>query len=380
MVDLFIVNRRIGSIGILIMLLIGMLTHSIPKAGGEETESVLQSNPIPLHLNLKESAKFSPETRSDVEYIASEEKYSSYSQNTPWPVSTRNKGEFKSMGTWESDPISHEVTINSVMFNLWWVEDPDDEDYEANLELRWTVFLDGEQIFQYEDNEDDNDGDEYEDGTGPCDQTRDNPCEYAESPTNDFPETVVQSGQTLSLEAEMKAFQAIYIYYDNMSRDSGMMIQANAVSFGKSSIGSNTVGFEFIEAWGTDVQEAIDGNFLTIIVENIELDNSQQVSGYPLIGRGETYFFNGTGVDSITVTWKIDNEYAKLDQTIISFSYARKASTTTPPISVNIVDLPVSGSEGTGDGEGVLDKVLPGFEILAVSLALVAVSLKRREL
>ena len=218
------------------MLLIGILTHSIPKADGEEAESGLQSNPIPLHLNLKESAKFSPETRSDVEYIASEEKYSSYSQNTPWPVSTRNKGEFKSMGTWESDPVGHEVTISNVMFNLWWVEDPDDEDYEANLELRWTVFLDGEQIFQYEDNEDDHDGDDYADGTGPCDQTRDDPCEYAESPTNDFPETVVQSGQTLSLEAEMKAFQAIYIYYDNMSRDSGMMIQANAVSFGKSSI------------------------------------------------------------------------------------------------------------------------------------------------
>ena len=379
MVGLFVVNRRIGSFGILIMLLIGILTHSIPTADGEEAKSGLQSNPIPLHLNLKESAKFSPETRSDVEYIASEEKYSSHEQNTPPPFSTRNKGEFKSMGVWESDPVGHEITISDVMFSLWWVEDPDDEDYAANLELRWTVFLDGEQIFQYEDNEDDHDGDDYADGTGPCDQTRDDPCEYAESPTNDFPETVVQSGQTLSLEAEMKAFQAIYIYYDNMSRDSGMMIQANAVSFGKSNIGSDTVGFEFVEAWGTNVQEAIDGNFLTIIVDSIELDNSQQTSGYPKIGKGTTYSFNGTDVDSVTVTWKIEDEYAKIDQTIISFSYARKASTTTPPISINIVDLPVSSSEKAG-GDGVLDKVLPGFEILAVSLALVAVSLKRREL
>jgi len=266
-------DRRIVAIGILLMLLTGILTQSIPAADGEEAESGLQSNPIPLHLNLKESAKFSPETRSDVEYIASEEKYSSHEQNTPPPVSTRDKGEFKSMGVWESDPIGHEITISDVMFSLWWVEDPDDEDYAANLELRWTVFLDGEQIFQYEDNEDDHDGDDYADGTGPCDQTRDDPCEYAESPTNDFPETVVQRGQTLSLEAEMKAFQAIYIYYDNMSRDSGMMIQANAVSFGKSNIGSDTVGFEFVEAWGTNVQEAIDGNFLTIIVDSIELDN-----------------------------------------------------------------------------------------------------------
>ena len=175
------------------MLMTSIFAYSAPTVQGEETENGLLSNPIPLHLNLKEAAEFSPETKSDIEYIAAEEKYSSHEQNTPPPVSTRNKGEFKSMGMWESDPVGYEVTITSVMFNLWWVEDPDDEDYAANLELRWTVFLDGEQIFQYEDNEDDNDGDEYEDGTGPCDQTRDNPCEYAESPTNDFPETVVQS-------------------------------------------------------------------------------------------------------------------------------------------------------------------------------------------
>jgi hypothetical protein len=372
-------NRRIGAIGILLMLLTGILNQSIPTVEGEEVESGLLSNPIPLHLNLKESAKFSPETRSDVEYIASEEKYSSHEQNTPPPVSTRNKGEFKSMGVWESDPVGHEITISDVMFSLWWVEDPDDEDYAANLELRWTVFLDGEQIFQYEDNEDDHDGDDYADGTGPCDQTRDDPCEYAESPTNDFPETVVQRGQTLSLEAEMKAFQAIYIYYDNMSRDSGMMIQANAVSFGKSNIRSDTVGFEFVEAWGTNVQEAIDGNFLTIIVDNIELDNSQQTSGYPKIGKGNTYSFNGTDVDSVTITWKIEDEYAKIDQTIISFSYARKASTTTPPISLNIGDLPQS-SAGNSGGGGLLKETLPGFEILAVLLTFVVVALKRREL
>ena len=360
------------------MLLTAIFTLTAPIVSGVEAGEVLQSNPGPLHLNLKESAGFSPETRSDIAYIAAEEKYSSHEQNTPPPVSTRNKGEFKSMGTWESDPVGYDVTISSVMFNLWWVEDPDDEDYEANLELRWTVFLDGEQIFQYEDNEDDNDGDDYNDGTGPCDQTRDDPCEYAESPTNDFPETVVQRGQTLSLEAEMKAFQAIYIYYDNMSRDSGMMILANAVSFGKSKIGSDTVGFEFVEAWKTNVREAIDGNFLTIIVENIELDNSQQTRGYPQIGDGTTYAINGTDTKSVMVTWKIENEYAKLDQTMISFSYARKASTTTPPISVNIADLPRLSADSSGSDDGILP--IPGFEIIVATLALVIIASKRREL
>ena len=98
-----------------------------------------------------------------------------------------------------------------------------------------------------------------------------------------------------------------------------------------------------------------------------------------MIGKGATYSFNGTDVEAVTVTWKIEDEYAKLDQTIISFSYARKASTTTPPVSINIVDLPVSSSEGAG-GDGVLDKVLPGFEILVTTLVFVTVALRRREL
>ena len=356
------------------MLIASIFASSITIVKGEETENGLLSNPIPVHLNMKEATEFSPETISDIQYIAAEEKYSSHEQNTPPPVSTRNKGEFKSMGIWESDSISYEIKITEVMFNLWWVEDPDDEDYAANLELRWTVFLDGEQIFQYEDNEDDHDGDDYADGTGPCDQTRDNPCEYSESPTNDFPETVVQNGQTLSLEVEMKAFQAIYIYYNNMSRDSGMMIMANAVSFGNSNIGTGMVGFEFVEAWRTNVQESIDGNFLTIIIDGTEIDNSQQASGYPQITEGATYDFNGTGLRSIVVTWKIEDEYAKLDKTVISFSYARKEASTTPPTSINIADFPQLKAN-VKDEESV-----PGFEVLMSIVAIVLVSSRRREL
>ncbi|HJO28169.1 MAG TPA: hypothetical protein QF708_01970, partial [Candidatus Poseidoniia archaeon] len=158
------------------------------------TQGELQGSTQPLHLNLKEGPAFSPETVANVEQEAIEERYYSHTQNTPDPISTRNKGDWKSMGTWESDASLYDVTISDVVFNLWWVEDPNDENYEANLELRWTIFLDGQQIFQYEDNEDDNNGDDYEDGTGPCPQTRDDPCEYAEPPTGTFPNTLVERG------------------------------------------------------------------------------------------------------------------------------------------------------------------------------------------
>jgi hypothetical protein len=63
---------------------------------------------------------------------------------------------------------------------------------------------------------------------------------------------------------------------------------------------------------------------------------------------------------------------------MISFSYARKASTTTPPISVNIADLPRLSADSSGSDDGMLP--IPGFEIIVATLAFVIIASKRREL
>ena len=97
----------------------------------------IESTPVPIHLNLKESAKFSPETSGDLERVAIEEKHSSYETSSPF---TRNKGDWKNMGTWESDSVKYDTQISNIMFNLWWVEDTNEEDYNAALDLQWTVY------------------------------------------------------------------------------------------------------------------------------------------------------------------------------------------------------------------------------------------------
>ena len=80
-----------------------------------------ESNPVPIHLNLKESAKLSPETSGDLERVAMEEKHSSHDSNpgAGTPASTRNKGDWKSMGTWESDGVNYDTTINNIMLINW---------------------------------------------------------------------------------------------------------------------------------------------------------------------------------------------------------------------------------------------------------------------
>ena len=175
----------------------------------------------------------------------------------------------------------------------------------------------------------------------------------------------------------MKAFQAIYIFYDKFTRDTGMKVLSNGMMFGNTGISGNTIFFEFIQSWNADCNEAIDGNFITILVGGVELDNSQQASGYPKVSEGNKYLLNGTEITSERVTWRIDDEYAKLDQSTISFSYSKKDTSTTSPILLNVADKLVVNSGGAAEDEGLLG--LPGFEFTAVISMLLLVGLSRRK-
>ena len=356
------INNNIGFVCSIII--IGLIFIFSSSNAEEET----QETPIPIHMNFKEGAKFSPETSGDVERIAIEEKYSSHEQNPGGgtPVDTRNKGDWTKMGEWESDSVLFDIALSDAMFNLWWVEDPDDTDYDAALDLRWTLYLDGNEIFQFTDEE-----------GYTCEETRDEPCEYTKIPDNSFPNTALTKGQVVSLKVEMKSFQAIYIYYDNLTRDSGMKIVTDAVKFGKTGISGQTVSFEFIEAWSTKTDESITGNFITLLVNMEELDNNQQEKGYPKIESGPIYLVNETEISSVKITWFIEDEYAKLDQSVISFSLGRKISSTTEPIIINVADRLMPNS-GVSENEGsILD--LSGFNLIITILSISLISYLRRE-
>ena len=342
---------------------------------GNSNAAEIENNPVPIHLNIKESVKLSPETSGDLSRTAIEEKHSSYESNpgAGTPASTRNKGDFKSMGIWESDSVAYDVTISNPHFNLWWSEDTNDESYEAELELIWTVYVDGTQVFQEQFGEVDN-GYECEDNSG-NDRQKDDPCEFLEQ-ANNFPSTTLVKGQVLSVEIEMRAYQTIYVFYDNFTRDSGMKIVTDAVQFGYTGISGNTISFEFIEAWSTDSKGALNANFITIISEGIELDNSQQSGSFPKVENGRKYVVNETEIESKRITWIIEDQYAKLEQTMVSFSYCKKDTSTTAPIMINVADR-LASSVSSSEDEGVLG--LPGFEFASVICALALSGFVRRK-
>ena len=177
------------------------------------------------------------------------------------------------------------------------------------------------------------------------------------------------------IEIEYWAFSDIEIYYDNVSFNSGVAFGADAIKFGQSGINGQAVSFDFIQAWDTDAREAVNGDYIRLIVGGVGLNSSLQKDGYPIIEDGLDYDLNGTTITSTKITWYIDDGYAKLDQSVISFSLTRRSCDTAPPIDFNTVDILKQSSGSSSDDEG-----LPGFEILGSILAIVIVSLRRREL
>ena len=153
---------------------------------------------------------------------------------------------------------------------------------------------------------------------------------------------------------------------------------SDAIKFGQSTIIGQTVGFDFIQAWDTDPKEAVDGNYIRLLVDGIGLNSSNQRSGYPIIKDGKDYDLNGTSITSTTITWYIDDEYAKVDQSVISFSLTQRSSGAASPIDVKALDIIGPGGVGNVEGdEGLLG--LPGFEIILAIFSIIFVSSYRRE-
>lgn len=337
-------------------ILTGMFLIPVSKA-----EEGLIGGMEHIHLNMKEANDLSPETWGD-------ETHEAIKENPPrswtsYPLDAGRTREWKDVGTWTTlNGPGFDIGLGApVKFNIWWRETDQgqDDSYDAQVQYRFRLFIDGVDSAFYTD-----------EGQGSHECTEPEPCEWT-GDTNDLNVTSAPKGTIFELEIEYWAFSDIEIYYDNATFDSGVALSSNAIKFGKSKIDGKTVGFDFVQAWDTKVEEAIEGNYISLFVEGVELNNFEQNSGYPQIEEGYSYDFNGTAVMSTMVTWYVDDEYAKLDQVSFSFSLTGKDSTAAPPIIVNIADLPRLGSGISKDDDGAL----PGFEII---LSIVAIAFAAR--
>jgi len=332
-----------------------------------EAEEVLTGGSEHIHLNMKDATDFSPETWGDATKEAIKETPPrSWSSTSPFD-STRTR-EWKDVGTWTAtDGINFDIGLGGpVKFNLWWRETDQgqDDSYDAQVQYRFRLNIDGQDAAYYSD-----------EGGGSHECAESEPCEWTGQVGN-INITSAEKGTTFDIEIEYWAFSDIEIYYDNASFDSGAAFGADAIKFGNTQISGQTVSFNFVQAWSTNVNEAITGDYITLMVGGIDLINSEQKSGFPKVEEGDTYDLNGTEIKSTRITWYVDDEYAKLDQTAISFSLTKKSSQAAPPILINTADI-LTQSEGDSEEEGILG--LPGFNLIFALISLVLVTKLRRE-
>ena len=321
-------------------------------------EGVASKEMSTVHLNLKEAAELSPETDGTREAIE-EKPPRSWEENILTLGFTRTR-DWTTIGTWNSDTVKYDTNISgnsSVQFNMWWVEDDTDEDYNARFQMRWTVETDsGEEIVSFEDD------DEYI-----CEQDRGNPCEWTgqiglgggENST-----TALSEGSGISVTIEYQSFQDIFIYYDNATFDSGMAWDAEGIFVGGVTNNKTEISIDLVQAWKTDLGMALDGGYIILTAGGQEINNTEAT-----VGAGEEYEINGTAVSSERITWIVEsNEGAS-----ISFSYAANESAATP-IVLTIASLPGGTPDLPSDEGGGI----PGFSAALAVVTIALVALRKR--
>ena len=331
-------------------------------------ESGLTGNMEPIHLNMKESNDLSPETWGDnTREAVMDNPPRSYTSQTADFTRTR---EWKDVGTWTAiNGNVFDISLGGpVKFNLWWRETDQgqNDDYDAQVQYRFRLNIAGQEAAFYSD-----------EGNGQHECAQSKPCEWT-AQVNSINVSSAPKDTIFEIEIEYWAYSDIEIYYDNASFDSGAAFSSDAIKFGQSTINGQTVGFDFIQAWDTDAKEAVDGNYIRLLVDGVGLNSSNQRTGYPIVEAGKDYDLNGTSISSTNIIWYIDDEYAKVDQSVISFSLTKRSSGAASPIDVKALDIIGPGGVGNSeDGDGLLG--LPGFELIIALFSIVLVSFYRRE-
>jgi hypothetical protein len=331
-----------------------------------EAETTLTGGQEHIHLNMKEMDGLSTETWGDNTREAIKENPPRSWENFISGDVGRTR-EWKDVGTWTTaNGNVFDIGLGGpVKFNLWWRETDEGQDdgYDAQVQYRFRLFIDGVDSAFYTD-----------EGGSSHECAQSDPCQWT-GDTNDLNVTSAAKGTIFELEIEYWAFSDIEIYYDNASFDSGVAFAADAIKFGQSGINGQAVSFDFVQAWDTNAKEAVNGNYIRLIVDGVGLNSSNQKSGYPIIEDGIDYDLNGTTITSTKITWYVDDKYAKLDQSVISFSLTKRSSSGAPPIEFNTVDILKQNSGSSSDDEG-----LPGLNFTLVIFALLCVAYSKREL
>lgn len=270
------------------------------------------NGPRPIHLNLKANGLLSPQGVAFNDQSPVQVRESTHWSNDE--DESRYKGNWTSFGTWTAKPVRYDITLKELKVNLWWVEDPSDKNFDARMELNWTIYIDGAKVHNLSEGTNDSDQDGYADGIGICDQTMEKPCQHL---TNlSLPALTLLKGQRLGIEIEMRSFQTIVIFFDAFGTESGISLTTNATYFFPGQLTRTSLSFELVQAWPVNQTIALNNQFIELEIDDAVIENKFQPGNYPRVQKGVDHLIENTTVPSSHITWSVTGQ----DQ-VIRFSY-----------------------------------------------------------
>ena len=303
-------------------------------------EPTFEAPELELKFNLKEENDgLSPQNKLPGEPEATKTVMAQYDDY----VGFRTNREPVNVGTWTSEPVEFDLSISINSFDVWW-EDTEGSDDSCEWTIKILV----------------NDQEVSEDVSG-C--THDG-AEIAKGTHNLATTVDVVSGDTIGVNLVYEGWDDIKIYFDNLTYDTGLNIRGTHVLFFGSSWSGTNVNLEFAEAWETNWDTNLDGDFIMLMgEEGYMADNSLAVvsSGneYELKGNNSTVI----NVVSTIIEWKeVTGNGITLMMDYTTFDHM--ASNNTNGTAKNaIVTVTLVKAQGIlGDDGGILG--LPGFEMM----------------
>jgi len=174
--------------------------------------------------------------------------------------------------------------------------------------------------------------------------------------------TNFETGSYFELLVEYRAAEDIFVYFDNVTYQSGFYCTANALIPLNATGNDSSVSLELVQAWPVDLHEAVDGYYIRASVDDVLANNDNTT-----IEDGPTYNISDGTVSSKIIVWDTPIE----SNGTISFSYAPNDNVDPIVVTANITTI--EAIEGEDDDGGFIPA-----PSLATTLAAVGVSVAVR--
>ena len=261
----------------LVLVFSALIVTSVGTSAEEEPE--YQNPEIDLKFNLKEeNDALSPQTKLPSEMQATKSVAADVTYDIPG-VGKIGRDPVN-VGTWTSEPVEFDLTINVNSFDIWW-EDTEDSDDSCE----WTITIE-------------HNGNDVSEDTSGCQHDG----EVLAKGSHSLPGTAINlvAGDTIGINLVFEGWDDIKIHYDNVTYDTGLGIAGSHIYLFNGIWKGSMVSIEFAEAWNTNWETNLDGGYVMIMGdEGYMADNDKAI-----VMDGNEYTFPGNN-STIQVTSKI---------------------------------------------------------------------------